>query len=97
MKLCNLDQQFVLNLTLVFYRYGYSKANDINYFEFFKTELTSKQMKYIGSLFISVFVYSKVTPKHFLHMFKNRVRRSLPLLLNPHLLICSTKVQFLVH
>ena len=35
MKLCNLDQQFVLNLTLVFYRYGYSKANNINYFEFF--------------------------------------------------------------
>ena len=54
-------------------------------------------MKYIGSLFILVFVYSKVSPKHFLHVFKNRGRKSLTLLLNPHLLICSTKVRFLVH
>ena len=30
-------------------------------------------------------------------MFKNRWRRSLPLFLNPDLLICSTKVHFLVH
>ena len=28
-------------------------------------------MKYIVSLFILVFVYSKVSPKHFLHVFKN--------------------------
>ena len=54
-------------------------------------------MKYIVSLFILVFVYSKVSPKHFLHVFKNRGRMSLPLLLNLHLLICSTKVLFLVH
>ena len=42
MKLCNLDQQFALNLTLVFYRYGYSKANNINYFEFFKSKVDIK-------------------------------------------------------
>ena len=35
-------------------------------------------MKYIVSLFILVFVYSKVSPKYFLHVFKNRgVRRFL--------------------
>ena len=44
-----------------------------------------------------VFVYSKLSPKHFLDMFKNWGRTSLPLLLNPHLLICCTKVHFLVH
>ena len=54
-------------------------------------------MKHVGSLFILVFVYSKVSPKHFLHVFKNRGCTSLPLLLNPHLLMCSTKVRFLVH
>ena len=65
-----------------------------NYFEFFKTKLTSKRMKYIGSLFILAFVYSKLSPRHFLHIFKSRGCTSLPLLLNPHLLICSTKVRF---
>ena len=57
-------------------------------------------MKFIGSLFILgllVFVYSRVSPKHFLHVFKNRWCTSLPLLLNPHLLTCSAKVRFLVH
>ena len=45
---------------------------------FFKTRLISKRMKYIVSLFILVFVYSKVSPKYFLHVFKNRgVRRFL--------------------
>ena len=70
-----------------------------NYFEIFKTRLTSKQMKYIGSLLmldLLVFVYSKVSPKPFYHMFKNRWHTLLPLLLNLHLLICSTKVRFLV-
>ena len=41
-----------------------------NYFKFFKTRLTLKQMKYIGSLFMLVFVYSKVSPAHFLHVSK---------------------------
>ena len=71
-----------------------------SYFEFFDARLTWKRMKYIGSLFILVFVQSKASPKHFLHVFKNRGHTSLPLLLNPHLLICSTKVhffQFTVH
>ena len=68
-----------------------------NYSNFLKTKLTSKRMKYIGSLFILVFVYCKVSPKHFLHVFKNRRHLELPLLLNLHLLICSTKVRFLVH
>ena len=68
-----------------------------NYFNFFKTRLTSKWMKYISSLFILVFVYCKVSPKHFFHVFKNRGRSSIPLHLNPHPLICSTKVRFLVH
>ena len=54
-------------------------------------------MKYIVSLFTLVFVYSKVSRIHFLHVFKNRGRTSLPPLLNLHLLICSTKVRFLVH
>ena len=47
-----------------------------NYFEFFKKRLTSKQMKYIDSLLILgllVFVYSKVSPRHFLHVFKKKV------------------------
>ena len=52
--------------------------------------LTSKRMKYIGSLFVLVFVY----PKHFLLMLKNRGHMSL-LLLNLRLLICSAKVHFL--
>ena len=71
-----------------------------NYFKFLYTRLTLKQMQYTGCLFILgllVFVYSKVSPKHFLHVFKNRWDTLLPLLLNPHLLICSTKVHFLVH
>ena len=58
-----------------------------NYFKFFKLRLTSKQMEYIGSLFILVFVYSKVSPKHFFHVFKNKGFTLLPVLLNPHLLI----------
>ena len=69
----------------------------ISYFIFFKARLISKQMKYIGSLFILVFVCSQVSTKHFLHVFKNRWRTSLLLLLNPHLLICSTKVCLLVY
>ena len=68
-----------------------------NYFNFFLKRLTSERVKHIGSLFMLVFVYSKVSAKHFLHVFKNRGRTSLPLLLNPDLLICSTKVRFLVH
>ena len=28
-------------------------------------------MQYIGRLFILVFIYTKVSPKHFLHVFKN--------------------------
>ena len=52
-------------------------------------------MKFIGSLFILVFVYSKVSPKHFLHVFKNRKRTSLPFFLNPHLLIRSAFYQIL--
>ena len=39
-----------------------------NYFEFFRRRLTSKQMKYIGSLFLLgllAFVYSKVSPNIF--------------------------------
>ena len=35
------------------------------YFEYFQTRLTSKDMIYIGSLFILVFAYSKVSTKHF--------------------------------
>ena len=35
-------------------------------------------MKYIGSLFILVFVYSKVSPKHFLHVFKSRGNTNSP-------------------
>ena len=54
-------------------------------------------MKYIGSPFILVCVYSKVSPKHFLHVFTNTERTSFPLFLNPYLLICSTKVRFLVY
>ena len=69
----------------------------ISYFIFFKARLISKQMKYIGSLFILVFVCSQVSTKHFLHVFQNRWRTSLLLLLNPHLLICSTKVCLLVY
>ena len=65
-----------------------------NYFNFFKTRLTSKGIKYIGSLVMLVFVYSKISPKHFLHLFKNRGRTSIALLLYPHLLIYSTKVVF---
>ena len=74
------------------------------YFKFYWIRLTSKRMKYIGSLFILVFVYSKVSSKHCLHVFKNRGHTSLPLLLplldsvlNPHVLICSIKVCFLFH
>ena len=67
------------------------------YFNFFKIRLTSKRMKYFGSLFILVFVYCKVSPEGFLHVFKNRGCLSIPLFLNPHLLILSTKVRFLVH
>ena len=67
------------------------------YFNFSKIRLTSKRMKYIGSLFILVFVYCKVSPEGFLHVFKNRGCLSIPLFLNPHLLILSTKVRFLVH
>ena len=68
-----------------------------NYFNFFLKRLTSERMKHIGSLFMLVFVYSKVSAKHFLYVFKNRGRKSLPLLLNPDLLIYSTTVRFLIH
>ena len=52
-------------------------------------------MKFIGSLFILVFVYSKVSPKHFLHVFKNRKRMSLPFFPDPRLLIRSAFYQIL--
>ena len=73
------------------------KRITFNYFNILKTRLTSNRMKYIASVFILVFVYCKVSPKHFLHVFKNTERSSFPLRLNLHLFICSTKMSFLVH
>ena len=52
----------------------------LNYFDFFlkKVNIKTKRLKIIGSLLILVFVYSKVYPKHFLYVFKNRGLTSLP-------------------
>ena len=47
-----------------------------NYFKFFKTRLTSNRWNILVGLFMLVFVYSKASPTHFLHVFKNRVRKS---------------------
>ena len=68
-----------------------------NCFEFSLKKVKTKRLKIIGSLFTLVFVYSKVSPKYFLYLFKKKGRGSLPFLLNSDLLICSTKVCFLVH
>ena len=53
--------------------------------------LPSERMKHIGCLFILVFFHSNVSPKQFLYVFKNKGCMSLPVSLNPHLVICGTK------
>ena len=94
-KICTLnfiDSFWITSFPVVCSEFNHSpftimvrvKGIIFNYFEFYQTRLISKRMKYIGSLFILVFVYSKVSPKHFLRVFKNRGRTSLPIL-NPHL------------
>ena len=73
-----MDSFLITSPSVVFSEFNHSlftsmvrvKRIMFNYLEFFQGRLISKQMEYIGSLFILVFVYSKVSPKHFLPAFK---------------------------